>query len=186
MRKGRGLTPEEAALWRRVKASVRPLRPQPPEESLPALKTTAEPEAPPAKAPKARRAHVHPPGPKPHVPPTAPALPANRAPEKKVRRGQVEVVGSLDLHGFNQEQARAALFGFLRAQQRFEASVVLVVTGKGGRLVSGEATAGVLKKRFPEWLAEPGIRPIVAGFAPAHARHGGGGAFYVFLKRRAD
>jgi DNA-nicking Smr family endonuclease len=98
----------------------------------------------------------------------------------------VEVAAALDLHGYNQEQARMAFFGFLRAQQRTEATVVLVVTGKGGRLVAGEATAGVLKKRFPDWLAEPAIRPLIAGFAPAHARHGGGGAFYVFLKRRQD
>jgi DNA-nicking Smr family endonuclease len=27
------------------------------------------------------------------------------------------------------------------------------------------------------------IRPLVAGYAPAHRSHGGAGAFYVFLKR---
>jgi DNA-nicking Smr family endonuclease len=182
MRKGRGLTPEEAALWRRVKACVTPLRPQPPEPPA----DPAEAVAPPAPAPKPRKPHTHPPGPKSYVPPSIPAPPANRAPEKRVRRGQVEVVAALDLHGFNQDQARAALLSFLHAQKGPAACVVLVVTGKGGRLVAGKATAGVLKKRFPDWLAEPAVRSIIAGFAPAHARHGGGGAFYVFLKRRGE
>ncbi len=191
MRKGRGLTADEAALWRRVKASVTPLRP----EKAAAEKPEGEPSvsklleaalsAPkPTKA--APRPHTHPPGPKSYKPAPKPPAPANRGPEKRVRRGKVEVAASLDLHGYTQDQACRALHGFLQAQQRPEACVVLVVTGKGGRLVAGEATAGVLRQRFPDWLQHPAVRGIVAGYAPAHARHGGGGAFYVFLKRWSD
>jgi DNA-nicking Smr family endonuclease len=47
----------------------------------------------------------------------------------------------------------------------------------------GRAGEGVLKRRLPEWLSEPDIRPLVSGFAPAHRVHGGAGAFYVFIKR---
>jgi len=54
---------------------------------------------------------------------------------------------------------------------------VLVVTGKG---IRGE---GVLRRSFPGWINHADIRPLIAEFAPAHQRHGGGGAWYVFLKR---
>ena len=55
---------------------------------------------------------------------------------------------------------------------------VLVITGKG---VMGD---GVLRRRAPEWLGEPGLREVVAGVSEAHQKHGGDGALYVALKRR--
>lgn len=102
-----------------------------------------------------------------------------------MKRGQVELVGVLDLHGYTQDRAKAALRAFLRAQQGGEAATALVITGKGGRLSAGDAAPGVLRQRLPEWLAERDLREIVSGYAPAHRRHGGGGAYYVFLRRRS-
>ncbi|MEL6664227.1 MAG: Smr/MutS family protein [Pseudomonadota bacterium] len=52
-----------------------------------------------------------------------------------------------------------------------------MITGKGR---GGE---GVLRRNFLEWLSSGRASPHVSGYAPAHARHGGGGAFYVFLRR---
>jgi DNA-nicking Smr family endonuclease len=56
---------------------------------------------------------------------------------------------------------------------------VLVITGKG---VQGD---GILRRRTPEWLAEPAVRGVVAGVSEAHRRHGGAGALYVAIKRKA-
>ena len=55
---------------------------------------------------------------------------------------------------------------------------VLVITGRG---LLGD---GVLRRRAPEWLAEPPLRALVAGLSPAERRHGGDGALYVALKRK--
>lgn len=84
----------------------------------------------------------------------------------------------LDLHGHTQDRAQAALQRFLLDAQARGERVVLVITGKGR-----DGGGGVLKRRLPEWLGARQIRPIVAGRAEAHARHGGAGAVYVFLKR---
>ncbi|MGF2493628.1 Smr/MutS family protein [Ralstonia pseudosolanacearum] len=54
------------------------------------------------------------------------------------------------------------------------------MTGKGSR---GE---GVLRRYAPEWLAAPALRGVVAGVSEAHRRHGGEGALYVALKRKAE
>jgi len=85
----------------------------------------------------------------------------------------------LDLHGLNQDKARAALFSFLVNAHREGVRAVLVITGKG---LQGD---GILRRRTPEWLADPRLRNIVAGVSIAERHHGGEGALYVALKRRA-
>ncbi|MES1200995.1 MAG: Smr/MutS family protein [Pseudomonadota bacterium] len=97
-----------------------------------------------------------------------------------MKRGQVEIDGKLDLHGHTQDSGRAALIAFLLGAHKRGARVVIVVTGQGR---GGE---GVLKRRFPDWIAAPELKGRIAGFAQAHRAHGGAGAFYVFLKRAQD
>jgi DNA-nicking Smr family endonuclease len=40
-----------------------------------------------------------------------------------------------------------------------------------------------LRRELPFWLEEGAFRIHVAAYQPAHPRHGGGGAFYVWLRR---
>lgn len=172
--KKRELHPEEKELWRRVAKTVaRHRRPLPPEEpvseiirNLPRTAVKADNKS--IDRPKKARAQPPPP-------------PADRGAEKRVRRGQVEIDASFDLHGHTQDSGRAALIGFLVSAQKRGARTVIVVTGQGR---GGE---GVLKRRFPDWIAAPELKGRIAGFAQAHRTHGGAGAFYVFLKRsKAD
>jgi DNA-nicking Smr family endonuclease len=96
----------------------------------------------------------------------------------RIAKDREEIGGRLDLHGLDQDRARAALEAFLRRAWDEGYRAVLVITGKG---VQGD---GVLKRRAPEWLAAPHLAPIVAGISEAHRRHGGEGALYVALKRK--
>lgn len=115
----------------------------------------------------------------PPLKPSAPRPPNGAVPtatDRQTRRGRVEIDARLDLHGLTQERARRELATtLLRAAKRGH-RCVLVITGKGPRL------EGVLRGALPGWLAQPDLRPLVARLAPAHARHGGAGAWYVFLK----
>ncbi len=167
-KKQRDLTTDEKKLWRRVAASVKTRRPLPAdveeiEEPPPTKRSSSRP---PTKLIVAAPARLKP----------AP-VPQDRGNEKRVRRGKLEIGASLDLHGHTQDTGRAALVRFVRAAQSRGDRTVIVITGVGR---GGE---GVLKRRFPEWLAERDIRVFVSGFAPAHRAHGGAGAFYVFIKR---
>ena len=105
---------------------------------------------------------------------------ADRGAEKRVKRGQVEIAGRLDLHGYTYDAARAALQNFVQNGHHNHARTLLVITGYGR---GGE---GVLKKNLPLWLNQPPLRAIVSGYARAHRTHGGAGAFYVFVKRKHD
>ncbi|MEO0884292.1 MAG: Smr/MutS family protein, partial [Pseudomonadota bacterium] len=93
---------------------------------------------------------------------------------------RVEFSASLDLHGHTQATAHSALTNFLAGQRHMGSRCVLVITGKGKR---GE---GVLRQRFLQWLESREARALVSGFSPAHQKHGGGGAWYVFLRRMRD
>lgn len=172
MSKGkRELSADEKKLWRRVAAAVKPRR----GKVLP----EAEPEPEPPPASRAKRAeHVAPVQPKLAARVAAPAPPANRGAEKRVRRGQLEIGGTLDLHGHTQDSGRAAVLRFLQAAHARGDRTVIIVTGVG------RGGQGVLKQRLPDWLADRAVRAFVSGFAQAHRTHGGAGAFYVFLKRR--
>jgi DNA-nicking Smr family endonuclease len=171
---------KDARLWALVTATVRPLpgrtRPQaPPNLSKPPS---------PAPAPIPIEATRPPP------PPTATALP-KRAPSRQppppetiepnrlrlIDRGREPLGGVLDLHGMDQDRARAALTGFLLRAAAQNERTVLVITGKG---TLGD---GILRRRAPEWLAEPPLRAVVAGISEAHRTRGGAGALYVALRR---
>lgn len=184
MSRGREMSAAERALWRHVTRHVRPMRPAPAQTQTmqDALLTPATPQraAPDAPAPSPRPA---PP------PPQSPSPVADASGHRKVRRGQVEPARRLDLHGLTHDQARAALLGVV-AQVRAEGGrSLLVITGKGRSTLAGEdfwaPQPGVLRRSLPAWLNDPALRPWIAGYAPAHARHGGAGAFYVFLKAPA-
>ena len=117
------------------------------------------------------------------VPP--PLAPLERRLRQNLARGRAAPDAAIDLHGMRRQEAFAALREFLaRAQQIEGARLVLVVTGKGERAASGEATAGILRKSVPNWLRGAEYRAIVLGFEEASRPHGGAGALYVRLRRR--
>jgi DNA-nicking Smr family endonuclease len=166
--------PDEVRLWATVTATVRPApgrTPVVPPQGAAELQAVgrAKAVAPTSAAMPARK------------PVAAPALPpTDIEPGRKRRivRERDPIDWRIDLHGFDQDRARAALVGFLTRAQLEGARAVLVITGKG---VQGD---GVLRRRTPEWLADPALRTVVAGVSEAHRRHGGQGALYVALKRR--
>ena len=179
---GRKLTEKEQRAWARVVKSVKPMGDRAitfelPEEAEP------KPERDVADSGRDLGEVPHPNRPrktrmKAPEPVRRPA-PADRGREKKVRRGQTSISATLDLHGHTQVTAANALESFLRRQRRQGARCVLVITGKG------KLGEGVLRRRFMDWITSADAGQIVSGYAQAHQRHGGSGAFYVFLRRSA-
>jgi DNA-nicking Smr family endonuclease len=113
-----------------------------------------------------------------------PLAPLERRLRQKLARGHAAPDAALDLHGMRRQEAFTALREFLGSAQIEGARLVLVVTGKGARPGSGEATPGILRKSVPNWLRGAEYRSIVLGFEEASRPHGGAGALYVRLRRR--
>lgn len=97
----------------------------------------------------------------------------------RIAKAREEIGARIDLHGMTQDQARAALIAFVSRAFDDGWRAVLVITGKG---VQGD---GVLRKAAPGWLGAPALSHMVAGISEAARHHGGEGALYVALKRKA-
>jgi DNA-nicking Smr family endonuclease len=171
----RKLDPEEAAVWSRVAATVRPLK------GRPRVKT--------APAPKPIEAAVRSPEP-PKISRQASTKPVDATTldggwDRRLRGGKLVPDRSLDLHGCSRDQAYALLARAIEDAALAGQRVLLVVTGKGARgEPDPERPRGVIRASLAAWLETPALRPYVAALRPAHPRHGGSGAFYVILRRR--
>ncbi len=109
-------------------------------------------------------------------------VPANldRRTMDRLRKGRLRPEARIDLHGMTADTAHSALSGFLATAQAAGKRCVLVITGKGSLKQGG----GVIRRELPAWLNAAGNRSRVLGFAQAQPTDGGGGAFYVLLKRK--
>lgn len=99
---------------------------------------------------------------------------------RKLRQGLFPIDYELDLHGHTIIAARKTLANFLNHCVEKKYRYVVIVHGKGQRQSN---TAPVLKNRINHWLRE---HPFVLAFCSAKPAHGGTGAVYVLLKRKAE
>jgi DNA-nicking Smr family endonuclease len=201
MARRRRLSSEERLLWDRVAASAIPLHPdRAPSAPLSEAVASGLPEIPLALPP-------------PETPRALPPLMRRAAPEPslrfdlvsdprhalgtgvprmdrrrfdKMRRGRLEPEDRLDLHGMTLERAHPALTRFVLGAHARDLRLVLVITGKGRSDESAITPHrhGILRHSVPHWLATPPLVGSVLDVVPAHQRHGGGGAYYVYLRRR--
>lgn len=189
----RHLSYDEAALWARVMAGVRPLAKAAPTVPATGSKTAraagvAAPSiAPPVAATPAKRVVGRvPPLPVPK-PARAAANSANTLDgtwDKQIARGLVSPDRTIDLHGHTLQSAYNELDGALDAAIRAGDRTILLVTGKPPRPTSERPHArGAIRAATGDWLAGSRHADAIAAVRAAHPRHGGSGALYIVLKR---
>jgi DNA-nicking Smr family endonuclease len=188
MRPPRGLTPEEADLWKRVAATVTPMR---------GRRAAAKPAADPApvaapKPPPAARPPRQGAAPPPVAPPPRPvARPISDRTldgswDRKLSGGVVAPDFTLDLHGHTLDSAHARLDHGLTQALAQGARVLLLITGKSRPSddhASRGSRRGAIRAKVLDWLALGSHGSRIAAVRPAHPRHGGAGALYIVLKR---
>ena len=186
-RNGRGINAEERALWQKVVEQADPLHDRRPPmiETLRQVVASASTPAParPAPLPRFRLGEK-----------AAKYTPVNRLQPSlddhyanvssnmdkrnfdRLKKGKMAVDGRIDLHGMTLAEAH-------HAGKR----LLLVITGKGK---AGRddwvmpARQGVLKHQVPQWLAMQPLAPLVLQVTQATRKHGGAGAYYVYLRRQ--
>jgi len=189
--KGRKPREDDLSLWRKVNEKT---------EVFERRVGLPEPEPKPRTAPKPRPTFATTVRPAPASRPTThvdvtPSLADGFARQKPVmdrklfthlRRGNLKPEGKIDLHGMTLDVAHMALTRFVMNAHGSGKRLILVVTGKGKARDDGgpiPVRLGVLRHQVPHWLSLPPLAGLVLQVTPAHQKHGGTGAYYVYLRR---
>lgn len=104
----------------------------------------------------------------------------------RLKRGKLKPEARIDLHGMTLAQAHPALNGFIMRSASAGHRLVLVITGKGKDRDDGSPIPtrhGVLRHQVPQWLGMAPLSSLVLQVSQSHIRHGGQGAYYVYLRR---
>lgn len=95
----------------------------------------------------------------------------------RLRGGEIAPDLALDLHGFDETEARGMVRDTLRRARKARLRCVKVIHGRGLRS-GGDA---VLKEALPEWIEEPPLGQWVSAYASSPSRHGGPGSTLILL-----
>lgn len=193
-RRPRKLNEEEKALWQKVAENTQRLHPTRPETgTLPAENTRPAPKPPEVKTPRFRIGEAAHPRNAGHdlAPPMADQIAKQRlAMDKKtfgrMKKGRLSPEARIDLHGMTIAQAHPILTRFILEAVADQRRLVLVITGKGKHRDEGgpiPVRHGVLRHQVPHWLHMPPLKQHVLQISEAHLKHGGQGAYYVYLRR---
>ncbi|AXC48902.1 DNA mismatch repair protein MutS [Paracoccus suum] len=105
---------------------------------------------------------------------------------RRMSRGKLAPEARIDLHGMTLAIAQPVLERFVLAQHSAGRRLVLVITGKGkagGVDAPLPVRPGALRHHVPMWLGRAPLGRVVQQVTPAHFRHGGEGAYYVYLRK---
>lgn len=196
MSRRRRLHPEEEQLWRKVMERTERLHPEKPFVPEDFVSPTPPPERSVSKftiAPKPTGSGKHKPDTMVSLAPTSvdrlrtSPVQMDRKAFDQMKRGKLRPEAKLDLHGMTLDRAHPALTRFILDKHAQDKRLVLIVTGKGKHRDDGgpiPVRFGVLRHQVPQWLSMPPLSSAVLQVSQAHGRHGGGGAFYVYLRKR--
>ena len=103
-------------------------------------------------------------------------LPAKRV--RKLRRHEITIDASIDLHGMTLARAHTVLTGFVKKAITQGLHCIEVVTGKGDPLRG----TGKIRREVPLWLQETTIKTHILHVEESHITRGGS---YLVLLRKA-
>lgn len=181
----RSLSPEEAALWARVTASITPLSR---DRTLSATTTPASPTVSkppqPVTTPRLVKGRIPPPRPVTAAPVRRATIHGNLDShwERRLKTGNVPVDRTIDLHGHSLERAYEALDAALERSVALGDRVMLLITGHH-RPGEPPIQRGKIRAAVHDWLAVSRHAERIAAVRSAHRRHGGGGSLYLILRR---
>jgi DNA-nicking Smr family endonuclease len=107
--------------------------------------------------------------------------------ERRFKSGRVEPDLTLDLHDHSLDAAYARIMAGLDQARSMGARVVLVIAGRERPVdpADRQTKRGAIRAKLLDWLAASHHAGSIAAVRRAHRSHGGEGAIYLVLKRRA-
>ena len=107
----------------------------------------------------------------------------------KLQAKKTKKIRSIDLHGFTLDGANKAIENFINNSFLENVNKLIVVTGKGLHSENEKdpyvsKDLGILKYSVPEFISNNNsLMDKIVKITDAKIEDGGGGAFYIFLKK---
>lgn len=172
----RPLDEQERALWAKVIATVRPLRPQQPQEAAPVPQPPLPPRASPPPPPAAAT-------PAPAPGPRRVGETLDGSWDRRLARGLAAPDMTVDLHGHSLARAYDLVDAALSDAIAGGVRLLLLITGKPPSSPDRPVARGAIRAAVGDWLAASRHAERIAAVRNAHPRHGGSGALYIVLRR---
>ena len=191
MKLPRGLSAGEQAAWAHLARSVTPLPgrtvPEPHPKPKPAPPVLPPPPPQPLAAKPAAPAKERRMAPPPPPPPLPAGSTLDSHWERRMKGGRIVPDLTLDLHGHTLDSAYDRIMAGLDQARAMDARVVLVIAGRARPVDPADRASkrGAIRAKLLDWLAASRHAGAIAAINRAHVRHGGEGALYLILKRRA-
>ena len=107
----------------------------------------------------------------------------------KTQKNKNLKIRSIDLHGYTLDEANKTIEDFIKKAFYENINKLIIVTGKGLHSENEKdpyvsKDLGILKYSVPEFIANnASLMNMINEITDAKIEDGGGGAFYIFLKR---
>ena len=106
-----------------------------------------------------------------------------------VSKKKTEKIKTFDFHGFSLDQANTTIDKLIKESYKNGVKKLVVVTGKGihsdnEKNPYSSKDLGILKYSIPEYIKNNSeLMKLINEIKDANIEDGGGGAFYIFLKK---
>jgi DNA-nicking Smr family endonuclease len=173
----RNLSPEEAELWAKVTATIRPLSRNPLDSDAPKISAPTAPST-------TTRGRVSP-RPTQLDPKRTRNLQAatlDGSWDRRLSSGRLNPDRVLDLHGHTLDWAWQAIDRTLERSIASGDRVLLLITGHE-RKGDPPLERGRIRAAVHDWLSASRHASRIAAVRAAHRRHGGGGSLYIILRK---
>ena len=103
---------------------------------------------------------------------------------------KVSPIKSLDLHGYSLDEANIKISEFIKDSYEKGLKKLIIVTGKGIHSQNEKdpyisKNLGILKYSVPEYIKKSNeLMSLILEIKQANKEDGGGGAFYLYLKKK--
>ena len=103
---------------------------------------------------------------------------------RRIKNGKINIEGSIDLHGLSLREAEKQLQVFVGNSFRRKKRFLLVITGKGiNSKPNIHGNIQTIKTDINKWILDDFYHDKIHYVSKALDKHGGGGAYYFFLKQ---
>ena len=110
--------------------------------------------------------------------------------DSKISEENITKSKSFDLHGYSLDQANKQIEDLIKSSHESGIKKLIIVTGKGIHSKNEKdpyisKDLGILKYSVPEFIANnASLMNMINEITDAKIEDGGGGAFYIFLKKK--